>query len=509
MAFGNPIELQLWDRNFSYVGTVGNIQKLDFTLRFNDVSQGEVQVIATNPYAGDLALPGMRYKLFYKGELQSTGRVTVRKAEGLSREATLTCTLTDDFVILQEVVAWPYPTGTKTQQHNAEHDKYSGKAEGAVRHYLRRNAVDRLGMPLTVGTANVLGGNIKLNARAVTLFDLYEPIFARRDMGVRLVHRSGTSITVECYSPTLYPLALREDSNHIQAFTYEHKDPAGTRAFIGGSNEKRDRIFETSVNSALEGDYGTIREIFVDARDLGDDYRQAQNDRDSKYETLKERKKEWEAANAKYYASAVKADAAQDAFDNADSAYDAALAYKDYIYERSDSTTTQKNRANSALTKASGRRSSAQSKLNSANSTNSSDAAALLNAANARDTAQTQYNTAVALVATTLAAHRVELQERGAEKLAEVQPSYGFSVVLGEALNFSYGPDGVKLGDRVTINAGTVQLTDVLSEVQLVWSAENGMVVTPKTGEIADTYEKTIAKAIGTAFKNIRRISAR
>ena len=439
MAFGNPIELQLWDRNFNYRGTVGNIQKLDFTLRFNDVSQGEVQVIATNPYAGEMALPGTRYKLFYKGELQSTGRVTVRKAEGLSKEATLTCTLTDDFVILQEVVAWPYPTGSKTQQHNAEHDKYSGKAEGAVRHYLRRNAVDRLGMPLTVGTASVLGDNVKLNARAVTLFDLYEPIFAKRNLGVRLVHRGGSTITVECYSPALYPLALREDSNHIQSFTYEHKDPLGTRAFIGGSNEKRDRIFETVVNSGLESDYGTIREIFVDARDLGDDYRQAQNDRDSKKEARDDRRMERAEALAEY------------------------------------------GKSSSQYT----------------------------NANNAYNTAVTAYNNAVTEVATQLAAHRVELQERGTEKLGEVSPAYGFSVVLGEALNFSYGPDGVKLGDRVTINAGTVQLTDVLSEVQLVWSAEGGMSVTPKTGEIADTYEKTIAQAIGKAFKNIRRISAR
>jgi hypothetical protein len=532
-----PFELQLWDKDFSYVATVGGIISLTFTCRFNNVSQGEVAVMASNHNAAAMTEAGMRYKLFYKGDLVSTGRITYRKVEGLRRTALFTATLTDDFQILNEVVAWPYPTGTYLQQNLSEHDKYSGTGEGAVRHYFKRNAQDRLGMPVSAGSGNSLGATTKLAARAVTLFDLYEPVFAKRDIGVRLVHRSGSSISLEVYAPGTYPLALTEESNAVLEFSYFSADPSGTRAFIGGAEEAKARIFETYSKPSLEAEYGGIRELFIDARDLGDDYRDALNERKNKLEAMQREEKDLEKARSRYYTSAVRADIAQDAFDLADKAYDSADAqydaaqaayktannYRTYIYGLSGVTQAQKDAADEARDEAnvargkasavrsatSSARSAANSKLNSANSTNASDTAALGNAQDAYDTAVSEYNTAAAAVPPALAAHRVELDARGLEKLNEVGPEYGFSVVLGEALNFSYGPDGVRVGDRVTIIAGSITLTDVLSEATIKWNAQDGLSVVPVVGTENDNPDRKIIQAIAKAFKFIRKIGAR
>lgn len=507
MASGNPIELQLWDASLRYVGTIGSIFYLDFTLRFNNISQGVVQVGANNPYATELAQPGMRYKLLYRGELQSTGRITLRKVEGLAATSTLTCTLTDDFAILQEVIVWPVPTSAAVSQNNSEHDKYTGKAEGAVRYYLRRNAVDRLGMPLTVGSASTMGANVTLAGRAVTCFDLFEPIFAKRDMGVRLIHRSGTKISVECYTPTEYPLTLRENSNHIQSFTYEHRDPTATRAFIGGSNEGVLRVFESVADTGTEAEYGSIREAFIDARDLGDAYRQAISDRENKYDTWRDRRDSMIEAKNAYNMAHNHWKITERARENAEAAYKAAAASR-AVAQRSGNASDIAT-AEDAVATAVAARDKAYTEFQFATSDRTREMNDYNNSITAHDTAFSAYAAAVSLESVRLGEHRVELQARGVEKIAEASPTYGFSVTLGEALNFTYGPDGVKLGDRITVQAGTVELTDVLSEVRLFWNPDTGMEVSPKTGEIADSHDKVIAFAISKAFRNIRRISAR
>lgn len=537
MAFANPFELQLWDKNFSYVGTVGNIQGMNFTPRFNLVSQGEVILLSDNHYAQRITEKGMRYKLFFRGELLSTGRVTLREVEGLARTATLTATLTDDFVILTEVIAWPYPTGTKFQQYLSEHDKYSGSADGAVRYYFKRNAEDRLGLPVTTGTSAGLGETIKLAGRMVTLFDLFEPIFAKRDIGVRLIHRSGANISLEVYSPGEYPLTLSERSNHIQTFSYRSHDPEATRGIIGGAGEEKARIFEAWINPVHEAEYGMAREVFVDARDLGDDYREAVADRASKKETLTRELVDLNKAEGEYerkyqammdaYSMREDADGilqgAEVAYEQSQAAYKTANNYRTYIYSLSSSTATDKaeatearDDANAARTKANTARTAANARLNAAQSkftsAENAEDAALAQRSNARiayNKALTEYDAAVALVPVTLSAHRIELINRGREKVTELAPKYGFSVTLGEALNFSYGPGGVKIGDRVTIEAGSLTLTDVLSEVLIAWNAENGLVVTPKTGEINDSPDRWIAIAIGKAFKAIRNMRTR
>jgi hypothetical protein len=85
--------------------------------------------------------------------------------------------------------------------------------------------------------------------------------------------------------------------------------------------------------------------------------------------------------------------------------------------------------------------------------------------------------------------------DRAAEVLAESAPLAGLSLELSETKHFSYGGDGLRVGDRVTAMIRGQAFTDVLREARLSWD-KGGDTATPVVGERSDDPDLNLAKRI-------------
>lgn len=79
------------------------------------------------------------------------------------------------------------------------------------------------------------------------------------------------------------------------------------------------------------------------------------------------------------------------------------------------------------------------------------------------------------------------MDARGKTDLAEQAAKSGLSVVLSETDDFFYGVGGVTIGTAVQMAVGNVpQIADTISEAQITWTADEGLVVKPIVGERSD-----------------------
>lgn len=92
---------------------------------------------------------------------------------------------------------------------------------------------------------------------------------------------------------------------------------------------------------------------------------------------------------------------------------------------------------------------------------------------------------------------------RAQESLDEGAPRHGFAVHLSETDNFQYGKNGLLVGAQVTVDLGYGTRTDILREVTLTYSRDEGLVTTPTIGEIQDSPDRTIAKFLARLKKGI------
>jgi hypothetical protein len=95
------------------------------------------------------------------------------------------------------------------------------------------------------------------------------------------------------------------------------------------------------------------------------------------------------------------------------------------------------------------------------------------------------------------------VQTRAQEALNDGAPKAGFAVHLSETENFQYGKNGLIVGAKVTISIGSVTRTDILREVTLSYTRDEGLTTTPVVGEIRDSPDRTIANFLARLKKGI------
>ncbi|HEX9088400.1 MAG TPA: hypothetical protein VF867_12840 [Arthrobacter sp.] len=93
------------------------------------------------------------------------------------------------------------------------------------------------------------------------------------------------------------------------------------------------------------------------------------------------------------------------------------------------------------------------------------------------------------------------LDARSQESLADGRPKFGFSLTLAETATFRYGGTGIHVGDRVTVDLGFAERTDILREAVLSWNRNDGVTVLPLVGEIQDNPDRTL----GNFLRSLRR----
>ena len=108
--------------------------------------------------------------------------------------------------------------------------------------------------------------------------------------------------------------------------------------------------------------------------------------------------------------------------------------------------------------------------------------------------------------ATDKAAFLRQLTDAAADLLAETGPTSGLSMQLAETKTFHFGgPDGVHLGDQVTVRAQGIDFTDRISETSLVLSNNGDFKVTPMVGAVTDSPARNLALAIAALASAQRR----
>lgn len=100
-----------------------------------------------------------------------------------------------------------------------------------------------------------------------------------------------------------------------------------------------------------------------------------------------------------------------------------------------------------------------------------------------------------------------EVDQSNTEVLFEGKPTSGFSVELSETPYFRYGT--VQVGDRVTIQAGGLERTDILRSATITWARDKGLTVSPKVGEISDSTDATMARAIKALWQGLTNMKVR
>jgi hypothetical protein len=89
-----------------------------------------------------------------------------------------------------------------------------------------------------------------------------------------------------------------------------------------------------------------------------------------------------------------------------------------------------------------------------------------------------------------------DLPARGQQSLDDGAPKAGLSMTLAQTKNLRYGKS-VSVGDKATFKVGpNFQITDVLTEAVMSWTADDGWKVTPKVGDREDTSDTMIATAL-------------
>lgn len=100
-----------------------------------------------------------------------------------------------------------------------------------------------------------------------------------------------------------------------------------------------------------------------------------------------------------------------------------------------------------------------------------------------------------------------ELDQSNSEVLFDAKPKNGLELELAETPYFRYGT--VTVGDHVTIQAGALQIADVLRSATITWTREGGLKVQPVVGKTENSSDAKVAKAIKTLWQGLTNLKVR
>lgn len=264
----NPFTLTLYDKTFRRVGWLGDALAVTAVPRHNLAGSLDFTVASDNAKLGLLAEQGARLTCDFAGDQIISGPVRVRSGKGPYAQGTISFTVEDDFRLLYRVLGWPVPGAALTGQ-SAEYYTVTGAAETVVKDLVTKNAITRLGLPVTVATDLGRGSSVTVSARFHPLYDRLFPAVETAGVGVT-VKQSGTGLVVDCYEPRVYPRELTEASGVVTEWSWSNAAPEATRGVIGGQGDGTARAFQGFTDSAREADWGDVIEVFKDSRDTAD-----------------------------------------------------------------------------------------------------------------------------------------------------------------------------------------------------------------------------------------------
>lgn len=271
-----PLQIEVFDKTFKQVGTVGNPKFATAIPRFMAPGLFTFAIAASHRMVSDLVADGARVRVLdAAGEHVMSGTVSRFAGVGPEAVAMLEFSVVDDFAILQQVLGWVVPTAGIDQQGTAGSNwTMTGAAETVLKTAVKQNAVDRLGLPITIPTTQGRGAPVSARLRFQPLYDRLFPVedgagIAESGIGVGL-RQSGSGLVLDVWEPQTYLKPLNEKSGIVQDWSYSHQRATTTRVVVGGQGEAQLRVFRSRVDAAREAAQGWKRESWRDARDTND-----------------------------------------------------------------------------------------------------------------------------------------------------------------------------------------------------------------------------------------------
>jgi len=271
-----PWRVSLFDADFTNARDLGAVSSLSVTPRWNSTPAATITVPGTHPRLAELLADGVRVVIEFDTSWDTpgapawlqvfSGPLRGFSATGPAGASSFTFTAAGDWRLLRRVLGWQVPDAPLSGQSASEYDSRTGAAETVLKGFVTANAVDRLGLPVTVSTDQERGESITVAARMHPLADVLFPAVELAGLGA-LVSQGPDGLVVDVREPVVHEYELSESSGAIRSWKLARSAHDATRVVVGGPGEGTARTFRSVVDAALESATGDVLEVFKSATD--------------------------------------------------------------------------------------------------------------------------------------------------------------------------------------------------------------------------------------------------
>lgn len=277
------LTIEVRDPNLNRVGQLRPTDLVGavFVNRYNNVGTWQVRLASGTAMAELLRQPG--YGLIVTGP---TGVIISGPTIAAKLEQTVdnsggdwVIDGADDSILLEERLAYPYPSSADVNGQLSDYDTRSGAAETVIKGYVTSNislsagtsrAISYLDVEPDLGRGSTVSGQARFN----TLQELLYPLATTGGIGYT-VEQNGDLLEFQVYQPSDKSDSIRMDleNGKLTKTEYAYLSPKATRAIIGGSGEGETRVFyegTTTASVLAEAQWGRRIETFIDERQTGD-----------------------------------------------------------------------------------------------------------------------------------------------------------------------------------------------------------------------------------------------
>lgn len=305
----NPFTCDVYDKARQWVGRITDPVAIDGSVKHNALGGFQFRIKASDPMTEDILTHGARVGITYRGLRLMSGAVRTPSGS-LGAGGDIVFQVQDDWRMLANTIAYVNPLnplapttleaaaneaqawlpggysdagpdGTTQGQVGyylwpdgsaASGGVVVNTAEAAVKHLIRSNLGNRLGLPITVAADLARGGDARAAGmlppvRMAKVSEAILPLLNWSGMGLSALQHEGSDvIEFDTYQPNIWPAELTVASGIVSAGTWTLGNPNATRSVVGGPGEGVNRAFwGVSDSTGLEAEYGDIIEVFRDA----------------------------------------------------------------------------------------------------------------------------------------------------------------------------------------------------------------------------------------------------
>ena len=255
----------LYDKNRVWECPVGAFEKIEGTIRYDNISDCEITVKATHKRLDKFLTPGIRMGVFLRGQWLMGGPIRSHEGEGPGVSTSYTFGVEDNYRVLRNFLVYPVPGASLSAQTTAANYTITGDMETVFKDIVDKN-LDRGPEPVIIATNLHRGGTVTSSARMATVYNELFPLLESKGLGAK-VTQTPAGLIVDVYEPGTYPNKLSEKSRIIRKWKYKLIAPDVTRVVVGGGGEGTARVFIERSDTAAEALWGDRIEVFRDARD--------------------------------------------------------------------------------------------------------------------------------------------------------------------------------------------------------------------------------------------------